>query len=87
MLTKCVPNTHHVTTKLEIAARKRSQLKNNKLVGTVEKKSGQLRICIDPRDLNKVIFREYHHLPTQEEISTILAGAKYFSHLDAKPAF
>ena len=52
-----------------------------------EKRSGKLRICIDPRDLNKVILREHYHLPTQEEISTRLTGAKYFSHLDAKSAF
>ena len=52
-----------------------------------KKRAGKLRIYIDPRDLNKVIYREHYHLPTQEEISTRLNGAKYFSHLDAKSAF
>ena len=35
-----------------------------------EKKSGKLRICIDPRDLNKVIEREPYQLPTQREIAS-----------------
>ena len=52
-----------------------------------EKRSGKLRICIDPRDLNKVISREHYQLPTQEEITARLAGAKYFSHLHAKSSF
>jgi len=52
-----------------------------------EKRSGKLRVCIDPRDLNKTIKREHYQLPTQEEITARLAGAKYFSHLDAKSGF
>ena len=52
-----------------------------------KKKSGKLRICIDPRDLNKAVRREHYQLPTQEEITGRLAGAKYFSHLDATSGF
>lgn len=52
-----------------------------------EKRSGKLRVCIDPRDLNKAVKREHYQLPTQEEITARLAGAKYFSHLDAKSGF
>ena len=52
-----------------------------------EKRSGKLRIYIDPRNLNKVISREHYQLPTQEEITARLAGAKYFSQLDAKSGF
>jgi hypothetical protein len=48
-----------------------------------EKRSGKLRICIDPRDLNKAILREHYQLPTQQEITSRLTGAKYFSKLDA----
>lgn len=40
-----------------------------------EKRSGKLRICIDPRDLNKVIHREHYELPTQQEITSRLTGA------------
>ena len=35
-----------------------------------EKRSGKLRICIDPRDLNKAILREHYQLPTQQEIAS-----------------
>ena len=52
-----------------------------------EKKSGKLRICIDPRDLNKVIEREPYQLPTQQEITSRLAGARYFSKLDATSGY
>ena len=46
---------------------------NSKVIN--EKRSGKLRICIDPRDLNKVISREHYQLPTQEEITARLTGA------------
>ena len=39
-----------------------------------EKKSGKLRICVDPKDLNKYVRREYYQLPTQEDITCRLAG-------------
>ena len=52
-----------------------------------EKRSGKLRICIDPQDLNKAILREHYQLPTQQEITSRLTGAKYFSKLDATSGF
>ena len=52
-----------------------------------EKRSGKLRICIDPRDLNKAILPEHYQLPTQQEITSRLTGAKYFSKLDATSGF
>ena len=52
-----------------------------------EKKSGKLRICVDPKDLNKHVKREYYQLPTQEDITCRLAGVKYFSKLDANQGF
>ena len=33
----------------------------------VEKPNGELRICLDPRNLNQAIKREHLHLPTAEE--------------------
>ena len=53
----------------------------------VEKKTGQLRLCIDPRDLNKNIKREHFHLPTKTEITAEMAGAKWFTKLDASNGF
>ncbi|CAC5411697.1 unnamed protein product [Mytilus coruscus] len=53
----------------------------------VEKTDGKLRICLDPKDLNRSIKREHFILPRQEEITAKLAGAKYFSKLDASSGF
>ncbi|XP_062558121.1 uncharacterized protein K02A2.6-like [Armigeres subalbatus] len=53
----------------------------------VVKDSGDIRLCIDMRQLNKAILRETHPLPTIEEIRWKINGAKYFSRLDIKDAF
>jgi len=42
----------------------------------VEKKNGSLCLCLDPRDLNKVVKRERYKIPTAQEISSHLAGKK-----------
>ena len=52
-----------------------------------EKRDGGVRICIDPKDLNKVIKREHYQIPTKEEVISKMAGARYFSKLDAKSGF
>ena len=43
----------------------------------VEKPNGKLRVCLDPRDLNKAIKRQHYKLPTAEELFAEMAGAKY----------
>ena len=53
----------------------------------VPKKDGKLRICLDPRDLNKAIRREHYPLPTIEDIATRLHGAKVFTVLDVRKGF
>ena len=50
-------------------------------------KPNKLRICIDPKDLNRAIKRRHYPLPTVEEIATSLSKAKVFSVLDAKSGF
>ena len=47
-----------------------------------EKKSGDLRICLDPRPLNDVLKREQYTLPTLEDTLTQLSNAKVFTKLD-----
>ena len=54
---------------------------------TVVKPNGKLRICIDPRDLNKAIKREYYPMRTIEEIASRMPNAKLFSVLDASSGF
>ena len=53
----------------------------------VEKPNGDLRLCMDPNDLNKVILREHRHLPHKSEIFAEMAGAQYFTKLDASQGF
>ena len=53
----------------------------------VEKPDGNLRICLDPKDLNRAVKREQFQLPTSTEITSKLTGAKVFSKLDAKDGF
>ena len=38
-----------------------------------KKQNGEIRICIDPRPLNKVLKRAHFHIPTLEEILPGLA--------------
>ena len=42
-----------------------------------------LRICIDPRDINKALKRPHYPMVTVEEVANRLAGAKSFPSLDA----
>ncbi|XP_063055929.1 uncharacterized protein K02A2.6-like [Engraulis encrasicolus] len=50
-------------------------------------KNKELRICMDPGDLNRNIKREHYQIPKREEIASEMAGAKYFSKLDAAQGF
>ena len=51
------------------------------------KSSGGLRVCLDPKDLNKAIKRTYHKTPTLQEITNKLSGATHFSKLDARHGY
>ena len=53
----------------------------------VERPNGKLRVCLDPRPLNKAIKREDVHLPTAEEIFSQMSAASYFSKVDASPGY
>ena len=46
-----------------------------------------MRLCLDPRDLNKGIRREQHRIPTAEDIASRLSGKKVFSIVDEKDGF
>ena len=53
----------------------------------VEKPNGDVRICLDPVDLNKAVKREHYPLRTVEEVAATLAEARVFSTLDATSGF
>ena len=54
----------------------------------VHKKDGKsVRVCIDPKFLNKALLREYHPIKTLEDVLTKVQGSKYFTVLDANMGF
>ena len=53
----------------------------------VPKKNGSLRICLDPKDLNRYIQRENYQLPTIEDVAMRLDNAKIFTVLDVRSGF
>ena len=51
------------------------------------KPNGEVRICLDPSNLNKAIIREYHKPMMVEEIAHELAGATVYTKADPLKAF
>ena len=50
-------------------------------------KGDKVRICIDPKDLNKAIKRQHFPILTIEEVLTRVHGSKIFTCLDANKGF
>ena len=53
----------------------------------VPKPNGAVRICLDPRDLNKAINREHYKMIILDEVTSQLSGAQYFTVLDATSGY
>lgn len=53
----------------------------------VKKTDGSLRICLDPKDLNKIIKTQKYKIPTIDDIAIKLKGSKYYTTLDATSGF
>ena len=51
------------------------------------KPSGDIRICLNPKPLNKAVRRPYHFAPTMEDILQKLHGCKYFPTLDQSSGY
>ena len=51
------------------------------------KSSGDIRLCVDLRTVNKAIIVDTYPLPDIDEIFIQLSGATHFSKLDLKSAF
>ena len=54
---------------------------------TVEKPSGDIRVCLDMREANKAIVRERQPIHTVEETVQDMGGMKLFTKLDLNMAF
>jgi transposase InsO family protein len=57
------------------------------MVAVRKKDKNELRLCIDPRELNNAIQRPHYPMRTIEEIAARIPNAKYFTVLDASEAF
>lgn len=53
----------------------------NSMVAAEKPRSGKVRVCLDPKDLNKVIKQPH------DDITSKLAGACYFSVMDARSGY
>ncbi|KAH9316904.1 hypothetical protein KI387_018673, partial [Taxus chinensis] len=53
----------------------------------VRKKNGEIRLCVDFRDLNKASLKDNYPLSSMEQILQIVAGTQRFSMLDGYSGF
>ena len=53
----------------------------------VRKHSGELRLCVDYRELNQKTVKDSYALPRIEELMDGLAGSKWFSVIDMKSGY
>ena len=53
----------------------------------VAKSNNKIRLCIDPKPLNKALKRNDYAMPTIDDVLPDLQEARYFTHLDAKNGF
>jgi hypothetical protein len=53
----------------------------------VTKSDGSLRLCLDPKDLNRAIKRPHHFTPTLDDVLSKLNGATCFSIIDARSGY
>ena len=51
------------------------------------KANGKLRVCLDPRDVNKAIKRDHYKTPTIEEITHQLAGSKKLTKVNGTSSY
>ena len=48
----------------------------------VRKKNGEIRLCVDFRDLNQASLKDHHPLPSMEQNFSKVSGLERFSFLD-----
>ena len=58
----------------------------NQIVIT-QKKSGELRICLDPRELNKALMRERYTLPVLDDVLHELKDSRVFTKADLSAGY
>ena len=73
--------------KMNIIAPKEVQTDWANSMIAIEKPNSNLRICIDPRNLNQAFTQPYYAIPMTEEILPKMRRAKSFTKLDASNAY
>uniref|UniRef100_A0A8D8Q0W3 Uncharacterized protein K02A2.6 n=1 Tax=Cacopsylla melanoneura TaxID=428564 RepID=A0A8D8Q0W3_9HEMI len=56
-------------------------------ITVADKKDGSIRICLDPRPLNKAIKRSHYEIPCVDDLFDKLLNSKLFSLFDVKSAY
>ena len=51
------------------------------------KKSGELRVCVDPRSLNKALRREHYKPPTLDDVLPELSKARIITTVDLRQGY
>ena len=77
----------HIQQQLSAGIIRKSHSPYSSNIVLVRKKNGQLRICIDYRQLNSRTVKDNYALPRIDEILQSLSGNKYFSVLDMKSGY
>ena len=50
--------------------------------GTSKEKSGEIRLCVDFRNLNRASDKDYYPVPPMEQLLQMVSGSELFSLLD-----
>ena len=53
----------------------------------VSKSNGEIRVCLDPRELNQAIQRQHYPMPSIEDVTARMPNAKVFSKFDATSGY
>ena len=53
----------------------------------VQKKTGDIRICVDYQELNKKTVKDVYPLPCSDEVQDRLSGSVIFSMVDLRSGF
>ena len=53
----------------------------------MKKKDGELRMCVDYRQLNTITIKNYYPLPLITELLDRIRGVHYFTKLDLRGAY
>lgn len=77
----------HLRDLLEAGIIRESESSFSSPIVVVRKKNGDIRLCIDYRNLNLQTVRDAYPLPNLEESLSALAGSKWFTVLDLKSGY